>query len=69
MRWSYVNSSRPGEVTDVANAALFLLSDAAQWITGQIINVDGGHGLRRGPDMSSMLAPVFGADALRGVVS
>jgi NAD(P)-dependent dehydrogenase (short-subunit alcohol dehydrogenase family) len=59
---------RVGEVTDVANTAMFLLSDAASWITGQIINVDGGHGLRRGPDMSAMLEPVFGADGLRGVV-
>ena len=59
---------RVGEVTDVANMAMFLLSDAAAWITGQIINVDGGHGLRRGPDMSAMLEPVFGADGLRGVV-
>ena len=59
---------RIGEVTDIANLAMFLLSDAASWITGQIINVDGGHGLRRGPDMSAMLAPVFGADGLRGVV-
>lgn len=60
---------RPGEVSDVANAAVFLLSDAAQWITGQVLNVDGGHCLRRGPDMSAMLEPVFGADGLRGVVS
>ena len=59
---------RVGEVTDVANTAMFLLSDAASWITGQIINVDGGHGLRRGPDMSAMLEPAFGADGLRGVV-
>lgn len=59
---------RVGEVTDVANLAMFLLSDAASWITGQIINVDGGHGLRRGPDMSAMLQPVFGADGLRGLV-
>lgn len=59
---------RVGEVTDIANLALFLLSDAASFITGQLINVDGGHGLRRGPDISGMLEPVFGADGLRGVV-
>ena len=59
---------RTGEVTDVANLAMFLLSDAAGWITGQVINVDGGHGLRRGPDLSGMLEPLFGADVLRGVV-
>ncbi|MDD4865968.1 MAG: SDR family oxidoreductase [Mycobacterium sp.] len=59
---------RAGEVEDVANLAMFLLSDAASWITGQCINVDGGHILRRGPDFSAMLEPAFGADGLRGVV-
>jgi len=59
---------RVGEVDDIANLAVFLLSDAAGYITGQVINVDGGHGLRRGPDMSGLLEPVFGADGLRGVV-
>ncbi|MBW0013953.1 SDR family oxidoreductase [Mycobacterium sp.] len=59
---------RAGEVEDVANLAMFLLSDAASWITGQCINVDGGHILRRGPDFSALLEPAFGADALRGVV-
>lgn len=59
---------RVGEVADIANLALFLLSDAGEYITGQVINVDGGHGLRRGPDLSGMLEPVFGADGLRGVV-
>ncbi len=59
---------RVGEVEDIANAAVFLLSDAASWITGQVINVDGGQLLRRGPDYSAMLEPVFGAEGLRGVV-
>jgi NAD(P)-dependent dehydrogenase (short-subunit alcohol dehydrogenase family) len=60
---------RPGEVEDIANAAVFLLSDASSYVTGQVINVDGGQMLRRGPDFSAMLEPVFGADGLRGVVA
>ncbi|WP_026919729.1 SDR family oxidoreductase [Gordonia shandongensis] len=59
---------RVGEVEDIAALAAFLLSDASSWITGQIINVDGGQSLRRGPDFTSMLEPAFGADGLRGVV-
>ncbi len=59
---------RPGEVEDIASAAVFLLSDASSYVTGQVINVDGGLMLRRGPDYSSMLEPLFGADGLRGVV-
>jgi NAD(P)-dependent dehydrogenase (short-subunit alcohol dehydrogenase family) len=60
---------RPGEVDDIANASLFLLSDASSFITGQVINVDGGQLVRRGPDYSSMLEPLFGTEGLRGVVS
>ncbi|WP_343576311.1 SDR family oxidoreductase [Mycobacterium sp.] len=59
---------RVGEAEDIANMAMFLLSDAAGWVTGQVINVDGGHLLRRGPDFTAMLEPAFGADGLRGVV-
>lgn len=33
---------RPGQPEDVAAAVLFLVSDHASYITGQIINVDGG---------------------------
>jgi 3-oxoacyl-[acyl-carrier protein] reductase len=33
---------RVGTTNDIANAALFLLSDKSSWLTGQIIGVDGG---------------------------
>jgi NAD(P)-dependent dehydrogenase (short-subunit alcohol dehydrogenase family) len=39
---------RLGEPEDVANAALFLMSDAASWITGQTLIVDGGALVGRG---------------------
>jgi len=32
----------PGEPDDVANATIFLLSDAGKWITGTTITLDGG---------------------------
>lgn len=34
---------RPGETTDVANMVVFLASDAAPWVTGQTIPVNGGY--------------------------
>jgi NAD(P)-dependent dehydrogenase (short-subunit alcohol dehydrogenase family) len=46
---------RLGTVEDIAQAALFLLSDGASWITGQVFAVDGGHTLRGGPDVSLMM--------------
>jgi 3-oxoacyl-[acyl-carrier protein] reductase/7-alpha-hydroxysteroid dehydrogenase len=32
---------RPGEPEEVANAFLFLASDMAQYVTGEILSVDG----------------------------
>lgn len=37
----------PGKCEDVANAAIFLLSDASRWITGIDLIVDGGYMLRQ----------------------
>jgi 3-oxoacyl-[acyl-carrier protein] reductase len=34
--------NRIGEPGDVSNAAVFLASDDAKWITGTILNIDGG---------------------------
>lgn len=42
MMLSHHLTPRLGDVTDVANAVLFLASDEAGFITGQVINVDGG---------------------------
>ena len=54
------------EPEDVAQLVRFLIGPESRWITGQVIAVDGGHSLRRGPDYSAFLPhlatdPVIGA--------
>jgi len=45
--WHYylkqIPMQKPGSPEDITNMALFLASDKAQWITGKIFEVDGGH--------------------------
>ena len=35
-----------GEPSDIANACIYLLSDAAKWVTGSIFTIDGGYTLQ-----------------------
>ena len=38
---------RPGQSSDIANAALFLASPYADFVTGEVLSVDGGSGTGR----------------------
>ena len=42
-----------GTDDDIAALVRFLLGPESGWITGQCIGADGGHALRRGPDLTS----------------
>jgi NAD(P)-dependent dehydrogenase (short-subunit alcohol dehydrogenase family) len=59
---------RVGTVDDIAGAVRYLAGPESTWVTGQVLGVDGGHTLRRGPDYTPFAEPAFGADALRGLL-
>ena len=46
--------ARGGEPLDVAGAVRFLAGPESSWITGQCLTVDGGHTLRRFPDLEEL---------------
>ena len=56
-----------GEPEDVGHLVRFLAGAEARWITGQVIDVDGGHSLRRGPDYSLFAGVDAKADPLLGL--
>ncbi len=47
--------SRVGTVDDIAAVVAFLAGPESTWITGQMIGIDGGHQLRRGPDYGTLM--------------
>lgn len=51
--------SRTGTPEDIADAVRFLAGDEATWITGQCFGVDGGHSVRRGPDLDNLIGNLF----------
>jgi NAD(P)-dependent dehydrogenase (short-subunit alcohol dehydrogenase family) len=58
---------RLGDVDDIAGAVAFLAGPDSTWITGQCLAVDGGHTLRRGPDLTGLAGGIF-EDMLAGVM-
>jgi NAD(P)-dependent dehydrogenase (short-subunit alcohol dehydrogenase family) len=44
---------RLGTTDDIASLAAFLLGPESSWITGMSISTDGGHHLRRGPNLDA----------------
>ncbi|MDP6374311.1 MAG: glucose 1-dehydrogenase [Pseudomonadales bacterium] len=57
---------RTGVVDDIANAVGFLCSAQASWITGVNLPVDGGHHLRRGPNVEPFARALYGDDLAEG---
>lgn len=51
---------RVGHTADIARLVRFLLGPESGWITGTCISADGGHHLRRGPNLDPVMRMVLG---------
>lgn len=51
---------RRGTTDDIGAAIRFLCGPESSWVTGVVMPVDGGHHLRRGPNIDPLLEPFFG---------
>ena len=51
---------RVGSTQDIGKLVRFLLGDESSWITGTCISADGGHHLRRGPNIEPAMEMVLG---------
>jgi len=55
---------RTGEPDDIAAAVRYLAGPESSWMTGQSFAVDGGHELRRNPDLGFMMEQMYGREAM-----
>jgi NAD(P)-dependent dehydrogenase (short-subunit alcohol dehydrogenase family) len=55
---------RAGEPEDIAQAVRYLAGPESAWVTGQSFAVDGGNEIRKNPDLSDMIALMYGQEAL-----
>ncbi|MGB3733676.1 MAG: glucose 1-dehydrogenase [Ilumatobacter sp.] len=53
---------RAGTTDDIASLVRFLAGPESSWITGTCISADGGHHLRRGPNLDPVMTQLYGAD-------
>jgi NAD(P)-dependent dehydrogenase (short-subunit alcohol dehydrogenase family) len=58
---------RTGEPNDIAAAVRYLAGPESSWVTGQSFAVDGGHELRRNPDLGFMMEQMYGSEAMATV--
>jgi NAD(P)-dependent dehydrogenase (short-subunit alcohol dehydrogenase family) len=65
---SIIPLNRLGRPRDIAGMVKFLIGPDANWVTGQVISVDGGQTLVRAFDASPWVEPTFGQDGMRGLV-
>jgi NAD(P)-dependent dehydrogenase (short-subunit alcohol dehydrogenase family) len=59
--------ARLGTTDDVAAAVRWLAGPESSWVTGQCFAIDGGHTLRRGPRIDTMVERFFGAEAVASI--
>lgn len=62
LRQTYLG--RLGTPADIAQAVAFLASDAASWVTGQMLNVCGGLSVHDGANYEGLARMLFGDDAI-----
>ncbi len=58
---------RLGSTDDIAAAVRWLAGPESSWVTGQCIAIDGGHTLRRGPRIDTMVENLLGAEVAASI--